>query len=138
MSAEWYVVEGTQQILRRTHIGTLNERCRPVVVLDLSQWSSASTAAVCEWLRAKCVSAPSESQVHYIANAIEAQTKPPKPDEPLGLGAVVEDAEAWRWVLFNPGGRKPWRRNEPRSYDGATYRIYADIDAVKVLTEGIR
>jgi len=65
----------------------------------------------------------------------EAQTKPPKPPEPRGLGAVVEDAEGQVWVRFKTAEIRPWRRNWPGySSFGAFFR---DIDAVKVLSEGV-
>ena len=58
----------------------------------------------------------------------------PKPDEPTGLGAVVEDAEGNRWVRDEAGGSEPrvwYRRGEESS------RNYADVTAVRVLSEGV-
>jgi hypothetical protein len=60
-----------------------------------------------------------------------ADPKPPRPEEPTGLGAVVEDAEGvrfvrtgvdgWEWTQVGTGGPICW----------------AYIDAVRVLSEGV-
>lgn len=61
---------------------------------------------------------------------------PPRPPEPQGLGAVVEDAEGRRWVrdlqgmragawLYSTVGKPPHRWN------------WADVAAVRVLSEGV-
>lgn len=67
----------------------------------------------------------------------------PKPDEPTGLGAVVEDAEGVKWVRLGRPGDDPtaddWRRAGWTSGDESerVWHFYADIDAVKVLSEGV-
>ena len=55
---------------------------------------------------------------------------PPKPAEPMGLGAVVEDTDGEPWVRV--GGRLPW-------FDGRRIvrAIWGDLDAVRVLSEGV-
>jgi len=63
----------------------------------------------------------------------EAQTKPTKPPEPTGLGAVVEDADGEVWVRFKTAEIRPWRRN----YPAAPGTFFRDIDAVKVLSDGV-
>lgn len=60
-----------------------------------------------------------------------AVASPPKPAEPTGLGAVVEDAEGEAWVRNNPCDDCKWR-----SSDGV-WLDFADIDAVRVLSEGV-
>lgn len=68
------------------------------------------------------------------ANALRefAAPTPPKPDEPLGLGAVVEDAEGARWVRTAwTGDGGPWESRAGRA------GLYANIAAVKVLSEGV-
>lgn len=64
-----------------------------------------------------------------------ADPKPPKPDEPTGLGGVVEDAEGLKWVRFadSEPNEKNWATG-----DAAFNRAYADIDAVRVLSDGVR
>lgn len=55
----------------------------------------------------------------------------PKPEEPTGLGAVVEDADGDRWVLYtNPRNDAPW-------CNGSASVDYDDIAAVRVLSEGV-
>jgi len=68
--------------------------------------------------------------VERIATQIEAQTKPPKPAEPTGLGAVVEASDGQTWVRRHPGGYA-WVNGYQR------WAKYADINAVRVLSEGV-
>jgi hypothetical protein len=68
-----------------------------------------------------------------------ANPKPPKPDEPTGLGAVVEDNEGTLWVRTEPadGDVPAWvaswtgRLDEPQPSD------YADLLVNRVLSEGV-
>ena len=72
--------------------------------------------------------------LEWLADQVEEQIKPPKPEEPTGLGAVVEDAEGQRWVraFHHPHETHRWqnRLSGRRTYDG--------IDAVRVLSEGVQ
>ena len=72
-----------------------------------------------------------------------ADPKPPKPEEPTGLGAVVEDAAGTVWVRVaaddDPGNdtlracaSPPWRHR------GLTAKWWAHLDAVRVLSEGVQ
>jgi hypothetical protein len=63
--------------------------------------------------------------ISYVdtARQIEAQLPKPKPPEPTGLGAVVEDAGGGRWVR--------------RQGMWCSFNDYADLDVVRVLTEGV-
>ena len=61
-----------------------------------------------------------------------ANPKPPKPEEPTGLGAVVEDAEGSKWVRIE--SRTGWWWRNPV---GQTHR-WSDIDAVRILSEGVQ
>ena len=63
-----------------------------------------------------------------------ANPTPPKPEEPTGLGAVVEDAVGFKWVRWQRRTTKCWRRED----DGATYASWADVKAVEVLSEGVQ
>lgn len=63
-----------------------------------------------------------------------ANPTPPKPDEPTGLGAVVEDDAGTRWVrtdMCRGAGANSWS-----SDDGS--QDYAAIEAVRVLSEGVQ
>lgn len=67
--------------------------------------------------------------------ALRSLLAPPRPDEPLGLGAVVEDAKGHRWVRVAHGldQYEDWKQaseTEPRVR-------YSDTTAVRVLSEGV-
>jgi len=66
-----------------------------------------------------------------LIEQIEAQTKPPKPAEPTGLGAVVEDSEGFRWVRNDAPIEPSWR------CDHRGWQTWAKVDAVRVLSEGV-
>ena len=73
-----------------------------------------------------------------VIDQIEAQTRPPKPAEPTGLGAVVEDAEGRRFIRYG-ASLAPWigcADNEGIDPD-RPYRYWSGIDAVRVLSEGV-
>ena len=63
-----------------------------------------------------------------------ANSKPPKPDEPTGLGAVVEDESGDLWIrTCEPCDRclnKPWQQ-------GPVHKNWQIVDAVRVLSEGV-
>ena len=66
-----------------------------------------------------------------------ANPKPPKPEEPAGLGAIVEDADGNPWVKTLPGIDKDafeWIAGFPSDPKLVAYK---DIDAVKVLSPGV-
>lgn len=78
-----------------------------------------------------CEVADMQTALREIANP-----SPPKPDEPMGLGAVVEDCDGVRWVrVFCPdvegGVGVRWAT-------GAVRDCWANIDAVTVLSEGVQ
>lgn len=60
-----------------------------------------------------------------------ANPKPPKPVEPTGLGAVVEDVDGDRWVRTDDEGEFWWH---PPSRKSAKW---AELRAVRVLSEGV-
>ena len=57
-----------------------------------------------------------------------ANPKPPRPEEPTGLGAVVEDVWGHRFVRV---GARAWRNVNEDSFC-----IWLHIDVVRVLSEG--
>lgn len=61
-----------------------------------------------------------------------ANPTPPKPDEPLGLGAVVEDAEDRRWVRNESRDDCPWR-----CAVDLCWLPYSEITAVRILSPGV-
>jgi hypothetical protein len=62
--------------------------------------------------------------------ALRSLVTPPKPGEPTGLGAVVEDMKGLTWVRRHPAG-EAWVNGYQR------WAAYEYIDAVKVLSEGV-
>jgi hypothetical protein len=60
-----------------------------------------------------------------------ADPKPPRPEEPTGLGAVVRDADRRRWVRTNG----VWDRQETEPIAPLSCR-WDDVQAVEVLDEG--
>ena len=99
---------------------------RPLVVLDPLAWWPNETD------RRRVISNLREWGALFIADAIEAQTRPPKPAEPQGLGAVVEDAEGSRWVRCD-ADETPWYR-----VDSDDWYSWRNLDAVRVLSEGVQ
>lgn len=103
---------------------------RPLVVIDLPNGALAGWPTLIDALRR----AREATGLHMIFTGlieqIEAQTAERKPPEPTGLGAVVEDADGQRWVRFKGRLDDTWAGDESNSR-------YADIDAVKVLSEGV-
>lgn len=69
-----------------------------------------------------------------------ANPTPPKPDEPLGHLAIVEDTTGRRWIsLRDPRDGltphdKPWMLTE---MDTDEFRNYTDIAVTKVIYEGV-
>lgn len=63
-----------------------------------------------------------------------ANPTPPKPEEPLGLGAVVEAIYDNRFVRIASADRACWQRADDIN---ALACEYAEIDVVRVLSEGI-
>lgn len=71
-----------------------------------------------------------------LSAALRSLVTPPKPDEPMGLGAVVKDAEGALWTsVTNMGASDRWQPNRLRS-DKAR-REWDQIAAVKVLSPGV-
>ena len=91
---------------------------KPLVVLDLSPH---------EVMRALEALRGSNGMVAMqVADKLEAAARPPKPAEPKGLGAVVEDAKGTRWVHFGNGC---WIKEVPNA--GLLTRTWDEIDAVR-------
>jgi len=97
---------------------------RPLVVIDPAK--NPHRAGTAEW-------------ADWIEDRYVEQTKPPKPDEPTGLGAVVEDAEGKRWVRLPDPPDADWNLDKPwRGGPGfGVRRNWQIVAAVCVLSEGI-
>ena len=64
-----------------------------------------------------------------------ANPTPPKPAEPTGLGAVVEDADGIRWVRRGRTHFVAAEGSPPAEYN--TSLVWAEIAAVRVLSPGV-
>lgn len=73
---------------------------------------------------------------HKLADMIEQQTKPPKPAEPTGLGAVVEDAEGRKWV--RDVNDRWWCAYREPNTTRRHFGDWSDVPAVRVLSEGVQ
>lgn len=110
---------------------------RPLVVIDpedteaverlADAWRAADSAELGE--------TPMSLAAYRLQAALRefADPKPPKPDEPTGLGAVVRDANNELWIrTCHPCDdclNKPWQR-------GPVHRNWQIVDAIEVLTDG--
>ena len=68
-------------------------------------------------------------------NAMLEPPKPPKPDEPLGLGAAVHACaytDEVRPFVRTASERAPWHDADGNGHE------WAELDAVEVLSEGVR
>lgn len=109
---------------------------RPLVVIDPEDREQV------ERLTAALIGAPDPfvARIDDVQAALReyANPTPPKPPEPTGLGAVVEDAEGKRWVRNNPRGVAAWSP-ENAGADGLAgpYRHYDRVAAVRILSHGV-
>ena len=110
---------------------------RPLVVVDPEDREQVERLAAAIVTPEGRIEPSMERFVDRIADALRSLLAPPKPDEPTGLGAVVEDADGTLWTRFSrPVGCDDgahW------AHETATQgnRAYADITAVRVLSEGV-
>lgn len=71
-----------------------------------------------------------------LAQVFRAMANPVvKPEEPTGLGAVVEDADGTTWVRADNASGHPFVGDLPNV--SQVWRHWEQIDAVKVLSDGI-
>lgn len=106
----------------RTHIAEDVTDVRPLVVLDLSE---VQRGALVRLLRDDNFSPFSRQESTRIADEIEALT--PRPDEPTGLGAVVEVDGGVRFVRLPDGMWTSEDESQP----------WHHLNVVRVLSEGV-
>lgn len=75
------------------------------------------------------------TQAHGLRDALRSLITPPKPKEPTGLGAVVQEAPGAKWVRV-ARGEYGWVRTDAM-LSVREGRRFADIAAVRVLSEGV-
>lgn len=106
---------------------------RPLVVIDPED--RAQVALVLSRYHSwKWTAEVAEASITDMQAALRSLLAPPKPDEPTGLGAVVEDAEGRRWVRARETTTTAhWKRA-----DGFGQRLaYDKVNAVRVLSLGV-
>lgn len=111
----------------------MNQDDVPVLVIDIEDREQISRL----WLEY----AKSAGGVDNLRAVLASMLQPPKPDEPLGLGAVVRDSRGVRWVRSESakGITNPWQATlHPLEGDVVRQLAYDRIDAVEVLSEGVR
>lgn len=120
----------------------VREDFRPLVVLD------PEDAEQVERLREAMGTCPRNGEAWCIDSGcgterltagLRSLVAPPKPDEPTGHMAVVEDDCGERWVNWrdprdNGTHEEPW----VNASDSETAREYRDINVVRVLSEGVQ
>lgn len=134
----WCVLDGSDSRgLDDLEVGN----ARPVVVIDPEDYSTFRPALE-SWTRLVFGYTANERDCELFADALREFANPtPTIEEPTGLGAVVEDANGRLWVRAEKakGMQNPWQ--DTLSDDPASDQIravaYADIDVVRVLSEGI-
>lgn len=105
---------------------------RPLVTLDLSL--GAVRPEQVAGYAVEVLRTPRHQWADHIADQIEAQTRPPKPEEPTGRYAVVEDDRAREWVLADPATTPtPWK-----CLTLDRWAAWDEITAVRVLSEGVQ
>jgi hypothetical protein len=108
---------------------------RPVVVIDpedREQVERLILACPTEWMFQQDEQTVAEC-TGLMAAALRSLLTPPRPDEPTGLGAVVEDDKGMTWVR-NPetaDDSVPWINREGK------FGSWPKITAVRVLSEGV-
>jgi len=114
---------------------------RPLVVIDPEDREQVERLArICHDLDGVELDNPEPMTTRGLAmrQALRSLIAPPKPPEPTGLGAVVEDEGGTRWTRVEPAAkaitRNPWY---PADDDERQPAEYADIAAVRILSEGV-
>lgn len=79
----------------------------PLVTLNLAEAPRDVVNVAASVDMARTLRLYADKQLDWLAGQIEAQVKPPRPDEPTGLGAVV-DGVSQTWVRVRHSDQ-PWR-----------------------------
>jgi hypothetical protein len=114
---------------------------RPLVVIDPGP-TDTNAAALSDLLTTAARSCRHRDRLEamracqWLADEIRNQTAPPQPQEPAGLGAVVEDADGDLWVKWSTLHRadRNWKRHDSH---GGNYLAWTDLAVVRVLSEGV-
>ena len=125
---DWAVPAGTVRDANVTEV-------HPLVVIDPEDREAVERLLAL--LRAQD-RAPETVDIMQAALREYANPKPPKPDEPQGLGAVVEDEDGVLWVRAGKKLQTPdhWRATSGENLVG-WWTTYDRIAAVRVLSPGV-
>lgn len=108
---------------------------RPLLVLDPDCDDDAHRLIRAFWAHTND-DCDDDQAMRDALRSLVAPPKPPKPDEPTGLGAVVEDANGQRYTRVGEDGIAPWYAEAPR-HAARPYRYYSDLAIVRILSEGV-
>lgn len=109
---------------------------RPLAVIDPEDREQVERLTRAYWRTDDDV--PTQAGIDNMQKVLREFANPtlPKPEEPTGLGAVVEDSDGWRWVRVDDPSHS-WVRSL-RDEGAYTQRAKWDhIDVVRVLSEGV-
>ena len=129
-----------EDVRRPEHEWPTQREIRPLVVIDPEDDHSKAAVEITQAIGRALNHQPGSDLSHIrraVNGALRSLVAPPKPDEPLGLGAVVEDAGGERWLrTATPCGGDPahWQGMDHRRGDLRRWREFA---AVRVLSEGV-
>jgi hypothetical protein len=108
---------------------------RPLTVIDFDLWpGQESGPRAAELLRLAAEDSTGERHLLLAWLADQIDPGPPKPDEPTGLGAVVEDDQGHVWTRADESGM-PW---VSRHSGDIHWCRWADVAAFEVLSEGVQ
>jgi hypothetical protein len=129
---------GDRNVAARTPKGEAMPKSPESVTITLPDGARAGWPVVIDALiRAKSATGL-DMTFGGLIEQIRSQTIP-KPNEPEGLGAVVEDSKGHRWVKIDVHlNCNDWTTQGAGSNQRGTgvRWDYADIDAVRILSEG--
>lgn len=120
---EWMIVGHRFYRSIRVGNGTLIQDVRPLVVLDLDDWEH----------KIELLRQDGSISLREIADAIEAQTKKPRMNEP-GRYGVVRDVHGYDWVR---SGTIPYTSREWVNQENGRSADWADIERPTWVRDGI-
>lgn len=103
---------------------------RPLVVIDPEDEENVDTIIDLIWTGNDPANRPATWRIQAALREF-ANPTPPKPDEPQGLGAVVEDAKGRKWVRADDDDL-PWYRASSDDW-----REFGSVTAVRILSPGV-
>ena len=131
----WVDAEGDKRDLSDSSVKRL---AHPLVVIDPEDREQVERLAECYLSNVGlAIGLPLASK--RIAHALRefADPKPPKPEEPLGLGAIVLDVKGDRWANLIDTTISRHDQHWMSVRNPKLWSDYADINVVEVLSEGV-